>query len=111
MAAKKAAKKAAKATTAKAPKKPMNRAELAAAVAKDLGESKAGADRAIAAVLANIQKGLKKQKKVSLVGFGTFEVKARKGRIGRNPRTGESIKIRASKSVGFRAGKPLKDAM
>lgn len=105
MAAKKAA---AKAT---ATKKAMNRADLAEAVAKDLGESKAAADRAIAAVLENIQKGLKKTKKVSLVGFGTFEVKTRKARMGRNPQTGAAIKIKAGKSVGFKAGKPLKDSM
>ena len=96
---------------APAPKKPMNRAELTELVAKELGESKAGADRAIAAVLGGIQRGLKKQKKVSLVGFGSFEVKRRKARIGRNPQTGESIKIKASKSVGFRAGKPLKESV
>ena len=96
---------------APAPKKPMNRAELTELVAKELGESKAGADRAIAAVLGGIQKGLKKQKKVSLVGFGSFEVKRRKARKGRNPQTGEQIRIKASKSVAFRAGKPLKDSV
>ena len=96
---------------APAPKKPMNRAMLTELVAKELGESKAGADRAIAAVLGGIQKGLKKQKKVSLVGFGSFEVKRRKARKGRNPQTGEQIKIKASKSVAFRAGKPLKESV
>ncbi len=96
---------------APAPKKPMNRAQLTELVAKELGESKAGADRAIAAVLGGIQKGLKKQKKVSLVGFGSFEVKRRKARKGRNPQTGEQIKIKASKSVGFRPGKPLKESL
>jgi DNA-binding protein HU-beta len=101
---------AAKKATA-APKKPMNRAQLTELVAKELGESKAGADRAIAAVLGGIQKGLKKQKKVSLVGFGSFEVKRRKARKGRNPQTGEAIRIKASKSVGFRAGKPLKESV
>ena len=94
-----------------APKKPMNRAQLTELVAKELGESKAGADRAVAAVLGGIQKGLKKQKKVSLVGFGSFEVKRRKARKGRNPQTGEQIKIKASKSVGFRPGKPLKESV
>ncbi len=94
-----------------APKKPMNRAQLTELVAKELGESKAGADRAIAAVLGGITKGLKKQKKVSLVGFGSFEVKRRKARKGRNPQTGEAIRIKASKSVGFRAGKPLKESV
>jgi len=93
------------------PKPPLNRAALNELVAKELGESKAGADRVVAAVLTGIQKGLKKQGKVSLVGFGTFEVKRRKARQGRNPQTGESIKIKASKSVGFRPGKPLKDSL
>ena len=92
-------------------KKPLNRAALNELVAKELGESKAGADRAIAAVLGSIQKGLKKNKKVSRVGFGTFEVKKRKRRRGRNPQTGEQIWIKASKSVGFRAGKPLKESI
>jgi len=104
-----AAKKATKA--AKAPKKPMNRAELAGLVAKELGESNAGADRAIAAVLAGIKRGLKKQGKVSLVGFGAFDVRRRAARKGRNPQTGEQIKIKASKSVGTKPGKPLKDSM
>ncbi len=100
-----------KATKAKAPKKPMNRAELAALVAKDLGESNAGADRAIAAVLSGIKRGLKKQGKVSLVGFGSFDVRRRGARKGRNPQTGEQIRIKASKSVGFKAGKPLKESL
>jgi DNA-binding protein HU-beta len=94
-----------------AEKKAMNRAALAELVAKDLEESKAGADRAVAAVLGSIQKGLKKSGKVSIVGFGTFAVKKRAARKGRNPQTGEQIKIAASKSVGFKAGKPLKDSL
>ena len=93
------------------PKPPLNRAALNELVAKELGESKAGADRAVAAVLQSISKGLKKQGKVSLVGFGTFEVKRRKARMGRNPQTGQEIKIGPSKSVGFRAGKPLKESL
>ena len=87
--------------------KGMNRAELNEAVAKSLDVSKAQADRSVAAVLEGIQKGLKKAGEVSIVGFGTFRVKARKARMGRNPRTGDQIKIKASKSVGFKAGKPL----
>ncbi len=94
--------------TAAAAKKPLNRGELNEAVAKELGISKAAADRAVGAVLQSIQKGLKKRQKVSLVGFGSFEVKKRKARTGRNPQTGESIRIKASKSVGFKAGAPLK---
>ena len=67
--------------------------------------------RAVASVLESIQKGLKKAGEVSIVGFGTFKVKKRAARIGRNPRTGESIKIKPSKSVGFKAGKPLKSSL
>ena len=116
MAARKASKttkKTSKKAAARQPvvKPPLNRAGLRELVAKDLDESQAGADRAIAAVLSAVQRGLKKQGKVSIVGFGTFEVKKRKARKGVNPRTGEAIKIRASKSVGFRPGKPLKDSI
>lgn len=89
----------------------MNRAALNEAVAKEMGESKAAADRAIGAVLEAIAKGLKKHKEVSLVGFGTFRVKQRGARMGRNPKTGEQIKIKASKSVGFKAGRPLKTSL
>ena len=88
--------------------KGMNRAALNDAVAKEMGDSRAAADRAVHAVLASISKGLKKGGNVSLVGFGTFKVKKRGARMGRNPKTGEQIKIKASKSVGFKAGKPLK---
>ncbi len=89
----------------------MNRAELNETVAKELGASKAQADRAVGAVLDGITRGLKKTGSVSIVGFGTFSVKKRGARAGRNPRTGESIKIKASKSVGFKAGKPLKTSL
>ena len=89
----------------------MNRAELNEAVAKEMDCSKAQADRAVAAVLDGISKGLKKAGAVAIVGFGTFAVKKRGARIGRNPRTGESIKIKPSKSVGFKAGKPLKSSL
>lgn len=87
----------------------MNKAQLVEVVAKSLGVSGAEAQRAVNAVLDGIKKGLKKDKTVSLVNFGTFEVRKRKARTGRNPRTGETIKIKASKSVGFRAGKALKE--
>ena len=89
----------------------MNKGELIEAVAQATEMSKAAAGDAVDAVFASITKGLKKAKKVSLVGFGTFEVRNRKARMGRNPRTGDSIKIKASKSVGFKAGKALKDAV
>ena len=87
----------------------MNRAALNEAVAKEMGESKAAADRAIGAVLEAIAKGLKKHKEVSLVGFGTFRVKQRGARMGRNPQTGEAIKIPAKKVLKFRIAKEMKD--
>ena len=89
----------------------MNKGDLVEAVAGMNDTSKAQAARAVDAVLDAITKGLKKAGKVSLVGFGTFEVRKRKARTGRNPRTGETIMIKASKGVGFKAGKALKDAM
>jgi len=92
----------------------MNRAELVAAVVanKKAGiETKAGADRALQAVLDGITSGLKKQGSVSLVGFGTFKVKTRPERMGRNPKTGESIRIAARKAVTFKASKELKKSV
>ena len=89
----------------------MNKGDLIEAVAKDLKASKAAAERAVAAVIDNISKGLKKDKKVQLVGFGTFDVRKRKPRKGRNPRTGEPITIKAGKSVGFKAGQALKGSV
>jgi nucleoid DNA-binding protein len=87
----------------------MNRADLSEVVARSLGDcSKAAADRAIGAVLAGILRGLKKEQKVTLVGFGTFVVKKRKAREGRNPRNGEPIRIAASRTVGFKPGLDLK---
>jgi len=108
---KKSVKKTAKKAAKKAPPAGLNRAGLIELVQKEMGGSRASADRAVAAVLGSIQKGLKKSKKVSVVGFGTFAVKRRPARKGRNPQTGESIRIRASKSVGFKVGKTLKDSM
>lgn len=89
----------------------MNKVELVASVQKTLGGdiSKAEAERAVNAVIEGIKAGLKKTKQVQLIGFGTFKVAARKARKGINPKTGESIKIKASKSVKFVAGKALKD--
>ena len=110
--AKKTARKSTRAAKrAPAAATPMNRAALIEHVAKQLDESKAGADRAIVAVLDGIQRGLKRNKKVSIVGFGTFVVRKRAARKGRNPRTGEAIRVKASKSVGFKAGKPLKESL
>lgn len=90
----------------------MNKAELIAHIQKSKAqgiESKAAAERAVEIVLDGIAAGLKKDKKVQLIGFGTFAVRARKGRTGRNPRTGAEIKIKASRTVGFKVGKKLKD--
>jgi len=85
----------------------MNKADLVEMVAKDMKSSKAAAERAVNAVLTGIGKGLKKDKKVQLIGFGTFDVRKRKARMGRNPQTGAKIKIPAKKAVGFKAGKAL----
>jgi DNA-binding protein HU-beta len=89
----------------------MNKGDLVDAVAEDSGLSKADATRAVDSVINAITQALKAGKQVSLVGFGTFTVKTRAARTGRNPRTGEAIEIRASKVPGFRAGKALKDAV
>lgn len=88
----------------------MNRAELIEEVAK-VTCTKKEADVAISAALAAIQKALKKGDSVTLVGFGTFSVSKRKARKGRNPQTGEAIKIAAKKVPVFKAGKGLKDAV
>lgn len=91
----------------------MNKAELVEAVQKALGKdaTKRAAEDALAAVLDSISKGIKKDKKVQLIGFGTFEVKKRAARMGRNPKTGEAMKIKASKTVGFKASSTLKNAL
>ena len=88
----------------------MNKAQLINEVAK-VTCSKKEADLAIDATLAAIQKALKKGDTVTLVGFGTFKVSKRKARKGRNPQTGEEIKIAAKKVPVFKAGKGLKDAV
>ena len=87
----------------------MNKAELVEAVAKTLDESKAGAERCVNAVLEGIRKGTKKDKGCTIIGFGTFTVKKRKARTGRNPQTGEAIKIKASTTVGFKPSKKFKE--
>ncbi len=89
----------------------MNKAELIDAVAGSADISKAAAGRALDATIATVTKALKKGNTVTLVGFGTFSVRKRSARTGRNPRTGEAIKIKASKVPGFKAGKALKDAI
>lgn len=89
----------------------MNKAELITTVQTELGTdcSKAHAERTVNAVLDGIKRGLNKDKVVQLVGFGTFSVKTRKARTGRNPQTGEQIQIKASRTVGFKAGANLKE--
>lgn len=89
----------------------MNKGELIDAVGAQAGLAKAEATRAVDAVLDAITGALKNGDAVSLVGFGTFAVKARAARAGRNPRTGETIEIAATKTPGFKAGKALKDAV
>jgi len=93
----------------------MNKAELVDALASATGMTKADAGRAVDALFSTdggvIAQALKTGDKVQITGFGTFETKARKARTGRNPRTGETIKIAATKTPGFRAGKGLKDAV
>ncbi|MCR4752556.1 MAG: HU family DNA-binding protein [Eubacterium sp.] len=87
----------------------MNKTELIAAIADQAELSKKDAEAALNAFTGTIGKALKKGDKVQLVGFGTFEVSKRSARKGRNPQTGETIKIKASKTPKFKAGKALKD--
>ena len=89
----------------------MNKADLVAKVAEKAGLTKKDAEKAINAMVASIQEALVKKDKVQLIGFGTFEVKERAARTGRNPQTGEAIKIAASKAPVFKVGKALKDAV
>jgi DNA-binding protein HU-beta len=91
----------------------MNKAELVEAVQKTLGKetTKRAAEESVKAVLESIAKGVKKDKKVQLIGFGTFDVKKRSARMGRNPKTGEPMKIKASKTVGFKASSTLKASL
>ena len=89
----------------------MTKVELIAAVATEAGLSKKDAEKAVNTMLATITEELKKGEKVSLVGFGTFEVRERPKRQGRNPQTKEPMTIAASKLPAFKAGKALKDAV
>lgn len=89
----------------------MNKNELIAAVAEQAGFSKKDADKAVNAVVAAVTEALKAGEKVSVVGFGTFEVKSRPARVGRNPKDGSAIEIPASKAPAFKAGKTLKDSV
>ena len=89
----------------------MNKTEFVAAVAEKSGLSKKDAQEAVNAFVDVVTAALKKNDKVQLVGFGTFEVAARAAREGRNPQTGKTMKIKASKAPKFKAGKALKDAL
>jgi DNA-binding protein HU-beta len=98
-------------TNHKGEPKSMNKSELTDAVAAKADISKADAGRTIDALIEVIGRALKKKDKVAVVGFGTFMVRERKARMGRNPKTKEQIKIKASKTPAFKAGKALKDAI
>ena len=87
----------------------MNKADLISQVAEKTGLTKRDCERAVNAMVETIEQALANGEKVSLVGFGTFEVRTRRARTGRNPQTGESIHIPASKVPAFRPGKALKD--
>ena len=89
----------------------MNKGELIETVAGSSGLSRADSTKAVDAFLDTVTSTLARGDDVSLVGFGTFRVKARAARMGRNPRTGEAIQIKASNVPGFKAGKGLKDAV
>ncbi len=89
----------------------MNKVELVASVAEKAGLSKKDAEKAVAAVLESVVGAVAQGEKVQLVGFGTFEVRTRNARTGRNPQTKETITIPASKQPAFKAGKAFKDAV
>ena len=89
----------------------MNKSELIDAIAAKAELSKADVGRALDSVVEVLAKALKKNDKVALVGFGTFSVRKRAARTGRNPKTGAPLKIAASKNPAFKAGKALKDAI
>ncbi|MBR0352820.1 MAG: HU family DNA-binding protein [Oscillospiraceae bacterium] len=89
----------------------MNKSELVAAVAAKAGLSKKDGEKAVNAAFEAITEALVKGDKVQLVGFGSFETKARNARVGRNPRTKEEISIPATRVASFKAGKALKDAV
>ena len=89
----------------------MNKTELVASVAEATSLSKKDAENAVSAVIASITKSLTEGEKVQIAGLGTFEVRERSERIGRDPRTSEEIIIPASKTPAFKAGKALKDSV
>ncbi len=89
----------------------MTKACLVEFIAEKAGLTKADATRALEAMLEGVTEGLKKEGKVTLVGFGTFTAKERAARTGRNPQTGENVEIAARVVPGFKAGNKLKDAL
>ena len=89
----------------------MNKSELVEAIVKETKLTKKDAEAAVNAFTATVTKSLSKGNPVTLIGFGTFDVGKRSARTGRNPQTGETIKIKAAKTPKFKAGKALKDAV
>lgn len=89
----------------------MNKSELVSAIAENADLTKAAAGRALDATIDAVTESLKNGEPVTLIGFGTFEVRDRAARSGRNPRTGETIQIKAAKNPAFKAGKALKEAV
>ncbi len=89
----------------------MNKTELVAKVAEKSGLTKKDAEKAVNGFFASVEEALVEDDKVQIIGFGTFEVKERAARKGRNPQTGDEIDIPASKNPVFKAGKALKDAV
>jgi DNA-binding protein HU-beta len=89
----------------------MNKSDLINAIAEESGLTKADAGRALDATISSVSGALKSGDSISLIGFGTFSVKERSARTGRNPQTGETIQIKASKIPSFKAGKTLKDSV
>ena len=89
----------------------MNKQELVSAIAQSANLSKKDSEAALSATISAITKALAEGDKVQIVGFGTFETRARAARTGKNPRTGETIKIAASKAPAFKAGKALRDTV
>ncbi|MBF7082691.1 HU family DNA-binding protein [Desulfallas sp. Bu1-1] len=89
----------------------MNKAELIASVAEKAELTKKDAEKAVSALLATVEEALAKGEKVQLVGFGTFEIRERAARKGRNPQTGEEIEIAAARVPVFKAGKALREAI
>jgi DNA-binding protein HU-beta len=87
----------------------MQKSDLVIKVAEEAGISKSAAGRAVDSLLGNVTKALKNGDRISLFGFGTFTVSKRSARMGRNPQTGEAIRIKASKAPKFTAGKSLKE--